>query len=231
MMFRIPRNLEIAGSVLLALLICCRLGAEEPPTVAGKVTDEAGRPMAQVKWRINGIEEWRDGKWQLVFRDGLTRENATGNDGRFEVTFPEKVRYDLQFDKWGYAPVFLYQVSAGSPEIHVVMRKGMSVHGTVSRLGKDEPWFGGTAVELRLPNPRGFWYEKSVPLGHDGKFELYVSPPPLPPMVGGLEERPKWQVVCVGEVAEVDVIEGKPVDEIHFEVDVKVSRRPAQQTG
>jgi hypothetical protein len=231
MTFRVSRNLEIAASVLLALLICCRLGAEEPPTVPGTVTDEARRPLAHVNWRISGIEEWHDGKWQLVFRDGLTREYATGNDGRFEVTFSEKVRYDLQFDKWGYAPVFLYQVSADSAEIHVVMRKGMSVHGTVSRLGKEERWFGGTVVELRLPNPRGFWYEKSVPLGVDGKFEFHVSPPPLPPMVSGLEETPKWQVVCVGEVVELDVIEGKPVDEVHFVIDVKVSRRPAQQTG
>jgi hypothetical protein len=200
-MFRISRSLEIAGSVLVALLICCRLAAEGPPTVAGKVTDEAGRPLSQVKWRISGIEEWLDGRWQLVFRDGLTRENSIGNDGRFEVPFPERVRYDLQFDRWGYAPVFLYEISAGSPEIHVVMRKGMSVRGTVSRSGKDESWFGGAAVELRLPNPRGDWYQNCVPLGHDGKFE------------------------------EVDAIEGKPIDEIDFEIDVKVSRRPAQQTG
>ncbi len=221
---------KIIGVFVLMLLFAAHaVRAEEPTTVRGRVTDEAGKPLAGVKWWISGIEEWRDGSWELVFRMGVARIQTTDEDGRFEVTFREKVRYDLQFDKWGYGPAFLYQVSAQSPEIHVVMRKGLPVRGTVTRLGTNEPCVDATVVELRLPNRRGVWYKKSTLVHHDGKFQFFACPPPQPPKWFGCERPTKWQLVCAGEVVEIDVVKAKPVDEIHFQIEVKVNRRPAQQ--
>lgn len=42
-------------------------------------------------------------------------------------------------------------------------------------------------------------------------------------------QSPKWQVVCAGEIVEVDVEEGKQIDEIHFEIQVKATRGAVQQ--
>lgn len=212
----------------MLLLVVHVVLAEEPVSVCGRVTDEAGKPLAGVEWWISGIEEWRDGNWQTVFRTGMRRIQPTDEDGWFEVTFREKVRYDLQFDKWSYGPTFLYQVSAQSPEIHVVMRKGMPVCGTVTRLGTNQPCVYATVVEFRLPNRRGVWYKKSTPVHHDGKFQFFACPPPQPPEQFSCQRPAKWQLVCAGQVVEIDVVKAKPVDEIHFQIEVKVSRKPAQ---
>ena len=43
----------------------------KPETVAGEVTDQTGKPLVGVRWRISGIEEWRDSQWELVHYSGL----------------------------------------------------------------------------------------------------------------------------------------------------------------
>jgi hypothetical protein len=211
--------------ILFVLFVASATQGERPITVRGRVTDEAGKPLAGVEWWVSAIEEWREGNWQVVFRTGLPHKQTTDEDGRFEIQFREKLRYDLAFDKWEYGPAFLYQISAGSPEIQVVMKKGLPVRGTVIRLGTEKPCVHATIVELRLPNPRGTWFQRSTLVGPDGRFQFFVCPPPCPP---NQSQEPKWQVVCAGEVVEIDVLEGKPIEEIHFQIDVKVSRQPAQ---
>jgi len=211
-------------------------------SVLGRVTDEEGKPLAGVKWWISGIEELRNGHWIVVHRTGIAREHITDADGRFVVKFHENIRYDLQFDRWGFGPVFVYQISQETPEINVVMKKGVPIRGSVTRLvdGTREPVSAGeTMVKLRLPNPRGRWYSKRVFLDHQGNFECFASVPPQPPMEYVLsangESRPyrsqkaKWQVVFAGEIVQIDVEEGKQVDEIHFEIQVKVTRGAVQQ--
>jgi len=204
--------------------------------VTGRVIDEEGKPLAGVQWRISGIEELHEGNWIVVQKSGWPQEHVTGADGCFVVTFQENVRYDLQFDKWGYGPVFLYQISASSPEINVVMKKGVPIRGSVTRLvdGIRKPVSGAPMIELRLPNPRGFCYSKKVYMDHQGKFEFFASVPPQPPPRSLFTSKgevcyprlqpDKWQVVFAGEIVEIDVEEGKQVDEIHFEIQVKVTR-------
>ena len=205
---------------------------EKAARVSGIVTDEAGKPLSGVTWWISGFEEWRDGNWQIVFRTGDTLKHTTDETGRFEVTFREKVAYDLQFDRWEYAPAFLFRVSpydpfrlllsrarsaagtgADSPELHVVMKKGVLVTGEVQIEGKDRPDFEGITVALRLPNGRGLWFKKTTLVDHEGKFRFYAGPPPTPPGAYC-----KWQLVCAGEVVTLDVREDRPVDEVIFQI-------------
>jgi hypothetical protein len=226
--------------VLLALCASASL-AKQTGQVLGRVTDEQGKPLAGVNWRISGIEELREGRWIVVHRTGVPRENKTGEDGRFVVKFYENIRYDLQFYRWSFGPVFLYQISATSPEINVVMRKGVRIRGSVAGLvnGTRQPVSGGTRVELRLPNPRGLWYSKRVFLNHQGNFECFASPPPPLPTESRLtckgkacslrSQGAKWQVVFAGKIVQIDVEQGKTVDEIHFEVQVKVRRGGIQK--
>ena len=225
------RNTRFTAAPLLALLAGYCLAGTDAATVSGKVTDEAGTPLGGVRWQISAIEEWREGEWEIVHYSGVWPVNTTGDDGRFQVTFHGKVRYDLQFDKWGFGPVFLYQVSAESPELHVVMKEGSLVQGRVTRSSTKGPCNEATMVELRLPNPRGVWYQKTTLVGPDGEFRFFACPPAQPPLdcKTHCKQQPiKWQVVCAGEVVQIDVEEGKPVDEIHFEIDVKATRRPAE---
>jgi len=230
-MSRDVRNTAFTAVALLAILTGYCLADKDTATVSGKVTDEAGTPLGGVRWQISAIEEWHEGGWEIVFYTGDPPVNITGDDGRFEVTFHGKVRYDLQFDKWGFGPAFLYQVSAESPELHVVMKKGSLVQGRVTRSSTKGPCNEATMVELRLPNPRGVWYKKSTLVGPDGDFRFFACPPPQPPMdcKTQCKQQPiKWQVVCAGEMVQIDVAEGKPVDEVLFEIDVKATTRPAE---
>jgi hypothetical protein len=210
-------------------------------SVSGRVIDEQGKPLAGVKWWVSGIEELYEGHWIVVYRTGIPQEHTTGSDGRFVLTFQKNARYDLQFDKWAFGPVFLYQISATSPEINVVMKKGVPIRGSVTRLvnGTREPASGATMVELRLPNSRGLWYSKKVFVDHQGNFECFASPPPQPLTEFLLtcngkafqhrSQPAKWQVVFAGEILEIDVEQEKQVDEINFEIQVKVTRGATQQ--
>jgi hypothetical protein len=224
----------LLGIVLSAPVVAL---SPKPVQVHGVVTDEAGKPLDGVTWRTSGIEEWRDGRWKLAFFTPPAQEHTTADDGRFTLEFPTTCRFDLQFDKWGYGPVFVYQVGPDSPEIQVKMRKGVLVQGRVRRTDKHVFDLGPTMVAVKLPNRRGVWYQKTTPVDHEGKFRFYVCPPPLPPdddvapkwpPVPPRPDRPiLWQIVCAGEVVQIDVEEGKPIDEVIFELTVtaKAARR------
>jgi hypothetical protein len=230
-MFEKLRYSPILVSALLALFMGVCLAAEGPATVTGKVIDEAGKPLGGVTWEISGIEQWDGGEWTIVFTTGRSLAKTTGEDGKFEIAFLGKVRYDLQFDKYGYGPAFLYQVSPETPEVQVVMKEGSLVQGVVTRSDNGQPCREATIVVMRLPNPRGTWFKKSTLVDHDGRFKFFASPPSNPPMPHPLENPIKWQVICAGEVISIDVVEGKPVDEIHFEVRVRATTSPARKVS
>jgi hypothetical protein len=128
----------------------------------------------------------------------------------------------LQFSKHGYAPAFLFQVEANSPELKVVLKRGESIHGIVSQRidGNLAPVVGET-VMLQLPS-RDFWYQEQVLTGIGGRFEFHVCAPPNEP--DGLKH--KWQVVVAGKVVQIDVRDGEPADEVNIEIDVRVKKQP-----
>jgi hypothetical protein len=218
------RRVAVTGCIFVFANVC--FAAQDLARVSGKVTDETGKPLSGVTWSISAIEEWRDGKWEVVYYTGRTLEHTTAENGQFEVTFHGNQRYDLQFYKWGYGPSFLFQISSDSPELHVIMKPGVLVSGEVEVLGKSAHAFGGEIlVSLRLPNPRGLWFKRSTCVDHAGKFRFHAGPPPTIP---GLQEVPKWQVVCAGEVVTIDVEENTPVDQVIFEIEVTSKRRPSE---
>jgi hypothetical protein len=213
---------------LVAVFAAFSIGGEGQVTVSVKVTDESGKPLEGVRCRVTGTELWRDGKWELVGFDGRDMEYRTDKDGRFQLLLGGKVRYDLEFSKGGFGPQFLYQVSAHPAEFQVVMRKGVPVTGRVTYFGEERPCNDAVVVELRLPS-RGTWYKATSLVDHAGEFRLLASSPPRPPVSSG-SGKPltlKWQVVCAGEMVEIDVFEGKPVDQVRFEIKVKATRVPA----
>jgi hypothetical protein len=190
------------------------------------VVDEQGKALAGVSWRISGLEVLRDGKWTFELRTGVAPESTTDNEGHFEVTFREPLRYDLQFHKPAYAPAFLYAVGTNSSGLKVTLRRGQILHGTVTRLidGNRKPVVN-EQVELRLP-ARDLWYQEHVTTDRDGRFEFRVcappSQPPTPPgniIVGKGEpsRQWKWQVVFRGKVVQVDVKDGEATEPVDFE--------------
>ncbi len=224
-----------AGSVLQLSLVAALLGAgcgekrrSGAQVVRGRVTNEEGTPLAGVKWCINATEEFQDGEWVLVMRSGALRKNSTDEHGCFLLAFHEQIRYDLQFEKPGFAPAFLFQISAEASHIDVVMRRGEEIRGTVVRLidGRREP-VSGTMVELRFPT-RDYWYQVRAFTDTSGKFGFRACPPPAVP-VGCADKtcRPaarRWQLVYAGQVVELDVRDGEPVEAIDFEVEVRATR-------
>ena len=189
-------------------------------TVPGVVTDEEGKPLAEVNYRISGVWSFRNGLWGL--RTGIAPELTTDRKGRFVLQFFESnIKYDLQFDKAGYAPSFLYDISPDSEELKVVMKRGVRFCGTVTRLvdGERKP-VNSTTVTLRLP-AESSWYQKRTLTDLDGEYVFRVSPPPPP-------RRRKWQVVFADEIVEIDVEEGKPIERVDFEIIVTAERQAVE---
>jgi hypothetical protein len=188
--------------------------AQVKSSIRGQVVDEKGKPQDEVLWRISAIEELSDGKWALTHYSGLPYVSITNSNGFFGVPFNRPCRYDLQFYKAGFAPAFLFQVATDSPGIKVILKRGERIHGIVSRRvdGKLVPMATETVV-LRLPC-RDFWYQDSAVTDKAGKFEFRACAPPIDP---DYRER-KWQVVLPHQIVEIDVRDGRPVDEVNIEV-------------
>jgi len=205
---------KIAIALLAAGLAAISPNAADPvKTVSGIVTDEGGNPLENVRWIISGRKELRNGAWIRVIRTGFPREHFTESNGRFAIPFYESnVKYDLQFDKPGYAPCFLYDISSDAGEINVVMRRGLVTRGKVVRVvnGQRRPVLG-TMVQLRLPS-EDLWYQKRAFTDMNGKYTFRVCQPPKPR---------KWQVVFAGEVVQLDIEQGKPAEGVDFEIKVR----------
>ena len=97
----------------LAAALDCRpeagaLAAAPPPSVRGRVTDEQGAPLAGATVRPISMEEFRDGAWVCVPNPGTWALCTTDKDGWFTLPFGgQNVRYDLQIEKPGFAPMLL----------------------------------------------------------------------------------------------------------------------------
>jgi hypothetical protein len=195
--------------------------AGEVRSVAGTVTDADGSPLPAVTWSIAATEQWQDDQWSLVHFDGDDWQGVTDENGRFKIPFRGKVRYDLQFDKEGYGPAFVYQVSADSPDVRVTMGNGVPVRGLVRIKGQDQPSYAGVTVVLRLPNPRGSWYRRTTLTDHEGRYRFLASPPPAVP---GRALRPVWQLVCAGKVVPVEVKADARTEEVEFEIQATATR-------
>ena len=178
-----------------------------PETVAGQVTDQNGKPLANVRWRISAIEEWRDGRWELIHNLGLSQWSATDADGRFTLNFQGKQRFDLQFASNGeLAPAFVYEVSPATQNLKVVMKPGIPLHGTVIASNSNRiP--SNVRVELQLPC-RDVWYQQETLTDADGHFTFLVCQPPAEPNKAFPS---KWQVSCAGTVAPFDVSTEKSI--------------------
>lgn len=205
-----------------------------PPTLAGQVTDEKGTPLEGVRWWISAIEELVDGEWALVLYSGEAQRHSTGADGRFTLTFHKKARYDLQFEKAGVAPSFLFRVSSESSAPKVIMKRGLLLQGVVSRMveGGRKPVADAT-VELCLPT-RDFWYVTRTQTDPAGKFAFRVCPPPAPPFETFVVckdkkcyrrayRKPKWQLTCGGQKVEVNVQEGQPIEPVKIGIDARAT--------
>jgi hypothetical protein len=208
--------------VLLVVLLAVRAQAESTvATVRGLVTDEKGTPLEGVTVQVSGMEKFRDGAWHREIRLGRMPSYTTDKEGRFVLPFYEAdIRYDLWFDKYGFAPTFLFGISAESQELKVLMSRGTLLSGTITRLvnGRQEPVVG-TMMELRLLPAEDLWYQRRTTTDNNGRYMFRVSP---------LPREKKWQLVLVGEVVKLDVRQDEPVPVVDFEVKVTAKKRPGQ---
>ncbi len=188
-------------------------------SIRGMVKDENDSPLADVKVQMCGLEKLHNGMWRRELRLGDMPWYFTDKQGRFSVPIRDpELRYDFYVDKAGFAPTFLYGITNHSPELTVVLKRGITVTGTVSRLvdGKAEPVVG-TKVELRLPYV-DLWYQRHALTDANGRYTFQVTP--------SSPDR-KWQVVYAGEVVQLDVRkEGQPVKGPDFKVSVAVDKVP-----
>jgi len=188
--------------------------------VKGQVVDESGKPVPGAAWKISGTEVLQDGKWIRVMRLGDSVESFADAEGRFVISFGEPIRFDLQFHKSGFAPAFLYEIAADSPDLKVTLKRGEIIHGTAIS-GRAA---AGVKVKLRLPS-QDLWYEEETFTDASGKFEFRACAPPMEPQLPpGISSGPgarlnpppirKWQVVCGDKVVQVDVVDGQPVEPV-----------------
>ena len=231
---QLHKHLLFTVACVLTLL---PLSAKAADSVQGQVVDSNGTPLAGVAWKISGIEQLENGKWRRVHRSGLPYESSTDTNGRFTVLFRERLRYDLQFHKSGFAPAFVYEIGADANQLKVMLKRGESIHGTVTHLveGNWKPLPGQT-VELRLPS-WDFWYQQRTLTDNNGKFEFRACAPPIEPsnpegnrnLLGGAKDndsqpKRKWQLTCAGKVVEIDVVDGKPVEPVNFKIETSADR-------
>ena len=203
-----PATLAIifANALLVAPGNCAAVAA-----VNGVVKDAEGTALAGVTVQLCGLEVLQDGSWKRELRLGEMPRYRTDEHGGFQFPFNDpNMRFDVYFDKDGFAPVFLYAISNSTPELNVTMTRGQTLSGTVTKRvnGQLEP-ANGIGVELRLPN-WDLWYQHKTTTDQRGKYSFQVSPPP---------EKRKWQVVCRQKVSEAEVTKEKPITGPDFEIE------------
>ena len=197
-------------------------GAEPVTTVPGLVTDEGGKPLAGVKVQLCGMEALRDGIWKREGRLGGMPSWTTDKQGRFAIEFKEPdIRYDLWFDKRGYAPTFLNGISADSGELKAVLRRGVIVTGTVTRLadGEEKPLEWAKVVLSQTSSDMGYQQEEFT--DREGRYRFHASRAP---------EGRKWFVTFLNEGVEIEIGEKDPVPGPDFVVALTVKER-AEEAG
>jgi hypothetical protein len=245
-MMKLLRSGLRLGLAVLAVAVCASpaLGAEPVEQAICIVTDEEGRPVEGVKVHVCG-EERRlpDGSWGRNHSPDCVLPRASmGKAGRFTVPFDEKdVRVNLWVAKDGFAPTFVAGLSPQPQGVKVIMKRGLQVSGQVNRLvqGKLEP-VKGAAVYLgcssgdaahqkrvfedpyffvmKMQEGDDLPYLQTVFTGYFGEYVFQLSPPP---------KDKKWFVVCLDEMAPLDVREGQATKGPDFVVQVQV-REPGK---
>ena len=181
---------------------------QKPKTdsLVGQVVDQNGKPLANVRWRISAVEEWRAGQWELIHKSGIPQWAFTDAEGRFTLTIQGRQRFDLQFDGGEFAPAFVYEVSPDTNNLKVFMKPGIPARGTVIASNSNRiP--GNVRVELMLPC-RDVWYQQEEITDADGHFTFYVCAPPTEPNKAFPS---KWQISCAGTVTPFDVTTEKTI--------------------
>lgn len=218
-----PKSKSLLVALLLGLR--CLIAQAAPPiaAVSGTVTDAKGAPLEGVTVQVSGMEKFHVGAWHRELRLGILPSYSTDTGGRFELPFYETdIRYDLWFDKLGFAPTFLHGISAKSQELMVVMKRGTPVTGIVSRLVKAEREpVSGTMVELKL-STEDLWYQQRAFTDQEGRYTFRISPPPTDK---------KWSVVFAGEAVELDVKGEQPVIGPDFMVVVEVRNKTVRPSA
>lgn len=198
--------IAVALSVLAVPLL--QDSGETVAPIRGQVVDEDGSPIAGVRYSISGEEILEDGEWYVALTTGRSPIMSTDEQGRFELPGRRGVRYDLDFEFDGMAPVFLTRAEAGA-DLEVVMRPGLDVSGRVVIDGV--VGMSGFQVGLERPNGRGNWFQTSTSTGADGSFEF-------PGFLAG----EGWQLTLGGGVLRVDLMTDDAPDDLL--IDVRVSR-------
>ena len=216
--------LTLLGVSAFALLLSSVGEAKPLAAVAGVVTDEVGKPLEGVKVQLCGMETLQDGVWKRECRDGWMPWWTTDKKGRFAIEFGEPhIRYDLWFEKRGFAPTFMYGISGKSGELKVVLRKGVIVTGTVARLmeaGGEKP-VEVAQVVLSGPSTDLMYRQESL-TDHEGRYRFRASRAP---------EGKKWSVVFLNERVDLDIGDKDPVAGPDFVVTIEVreKKKPVQQ--
>jgi hypothetical protein len=208
------RLLALRGVGACVLLLGSVGRAKPLATVAGVVTDEDGNPLEGVRVQLCGIETLQEGVWKRERRLGRMPWWPTDKQGRFKIEFGEaNIRYDFWLEKDGFAPTFLYGISAESDELKVVLRKGVTVTGRVTRLaeGRERPIVG---VEVVLSGPSmDLSYHQESLTDPEGRYKFRACPAP---------EGKTWFVTCLRERVAIEIPERGPVAGPHFVVSVEV---------
>ena len=167
---------KLAPLVLLLMIFGIPSMSDAKQPIQGLVQDEKGNALEGVRWRISGQEEFINGNWQRILQLGLVDWNLTDKNGQFLISIPQRTRYDIQLEKLGFAPQFLYRISSNPSKITVVMSKGIPISGTITTNidGKLEP-VQGTTVDLKLPS-EDLWYQTQTHTDQYGKYSFYVMP-------------------------------------------------------
>jgi len=186
-------------------------------TVSGVVTDESGNPLEGVKVQLCGMETLQDGVWKRERRSGEMPWWTTDKQGRFTIEFGEAdIRYDLWFEKRGFAPTFLYGISAESGELKVLLRKGIIVTGNVTRLvdGREKP-VEAAAVVLSGPST-DLMYRQESSTDHEGRYTFRASPAP---------KGKNWSVIFLNKGVDIVIGDGVAVSGPDFVVSLEVKKK------
>jgi carboxypeptidase family protein len=104
--------------------------------VAGRITDDAGQPLADVKVRIEDVKEEGGGRYESPLGDTV----KTGKDGRFRADQVPIGRATIRVHKPGYCRPGLGQpITTPKNDVELSMTKSARVEVTVDFTGKERP--------------------------------------------------------------------------------------------